>query len=65
MKYVYFLGLFFLSIDILMGFYISNIGGTEAALKSGIVGNLSVFTIFITVGVYVPVLIWSLAENKK
>lgn len=48
-----------------MGFYISNIGGTEAALKSGIVGNLSVFTIFITVGVYVPVLIWSLAENKK
>lgn len=65
MKAVYLFGVIFLIIDLLLGFYIFDKGGADAAIKSGLMGNLSVCIIFMTVGVYVPVLIWSLAERKK
>ena len=65
MKAVYILGVIFLIIDSLLGFYIFDKGGADAVIKSGLLGNLSVCIIFMTVGVYVPVLIWSLAERKK
>lgn len=65
MKAVYILGVIFLIIDSSLGFYIFDKGGADAVINSGLLGNLSVCIIFMTVGVYVPVLIWSLAERKK
>lgn len=65
MKAIYLFWVIFLIIDLLLGFYIFDRGGTDAVIKSGLMGNLSVCIIFMTVGAYVPVLIWSLAERKN
>jgi len=65
MKKIYFIGIMFLIIDSLLGLYIFDKGGTDAAIKSGFVGNISVFIIFMSVAMYFPVLFWSLAEKKK
>jgi hypothetical protein len=43
MKTVYLFGVVFLIIDLLLGFYIFDKGGTDAAIKSGLMGNLSVY----------------------
>ncbi|OQV41831.1 hypothetical protein BZ160_08590 [Pantoea vagans] len=65
MKITLILGFIIFLIDALCLYYIQGLGGSKEATNSGLLGEVAVFIVFFSVGVYIPTLLWMLVEGKK
>lgn len=65
MKITLIVGFFLLIINSLCFYYINGFSNVTEAINSGFLGNISVLTIYLSAGVYIPTLMMVLHAGAK